>query len=278
MLYYDILLDICNIIDDILLLRTISFVSQLWKEAVHHSTIGKFLLLSPTECFESEDPYFGLFEWGCKNGHLDLLKWIYQCEAYQTSDIYDYDDLNFYVEQELFQTTCFHNQFQVAQWLHQTFEINLDIIPKFTIFDHLCTNNLLPFAKWFRSLVNIQYYDLYKTNFEAFIGACSNGHLTMVQWLHKKFQLNTDHLRFMQMIPFQAACENGYFQVAMWLQLTFDFKEPDIRKKNDLALRLAKQNGHKKIVEWLHLLLQMKMKKFLRPRQLRRRRSLSIYF
>lgn len=112
------------------------------------------------------------FRLGCKYGHLEIAKWIWNISN-KTIDLHRDNYC-------IFQITCQHGHTEIAKWLIDISGNTINIYADDNLaFRWSCENGQIETAKWLHSLdVNINALDNY-----AFKWSCRNGHLEIVKWL-----------------------------------------------------------------------------------------------
>ena len=204
-----------------------------------------------------------LFNYLCKNGHLEDAQWLYQIKP----------SINISANnEEAFRFACHSGHLQVAQWLYEIKPIsiknrNINIIERVSrwlyyfiiqnncvlnisaenefAFRGACTNGHLEVAQWL-----YQIKPTLDISEEAFRNACYGGHLEVAQWLYQiKPTLNISECNE---YAFQCACGNGHLLVAQWL---YQVKPTlDISADNEFAFLSACVNGHIQVAQWLQSL------------------------
>ena len=95
------------------------------------------------------------FQWACKNGHLEVAKWLLSVKP----------DINISAEdEEAFRVACYHGHLEVAKWLLSVKpDINISVKNEYA-FRYVCIRGYLEIAKWIQSLKPWLYvieYDKY---------------------------------------------------------------------------------------------------------------------
>ena len=113
-----------------------------------------------------------VFQWSCRNGHLEVAKWLVET----------FDDIDVHVDDEyVFRWSCYNGQLEVVKWLIETFDdINVHI-KNDDAFRWSCKNDQLEVVKWLIETfddINIHVWDDY-----AFEWSCTRGHLGVSKWL-----------------------------------------------------------------------------------------------
>lgn len=165
-----------------------------------------------------------LFIYSCKNGHLDVVKWL----------IEEFDiDIRVF-QDNAFITCCSNGHINIAKFL---VNLNANIYVRRTkSFLIACKNGHLNIVQWLSVQQNAQ---------EGYTTSAYHGHLHIVKWLMHNFYILTN---IKQDIIFRQSCENGHLNIGKYLVQTCG---ANIHAKNDWAFRKCCIKGHQHIVKWL---------------------------
>lgn len=104
------------------------------------------------------------FEWNCRYGHLNIVKWLYKKF---NIDIHTNKD-------EPFKRACKNGRINVAKWLC-SIDINIFDKCKKDALTDICIGGHFDIAQWFDTLCPISTY----TDDDTFGAACSSGNLNL---------------------------------------------------------------------------------------------------
>jgi hypothetical protein len=154
----------------------------------------------------------------CKNGHLEVAKWLYQLytdiygNVNTLAQIYPmYTRINISALNWSFQETCIQGHFEMAKWVYS---LKPFVIFTNETFRQACSNGHLDVAKWLLQVkpdINISALCEW-----AFRAACIHGHLHVTKWLLQvKPTINiTDE----NSEAFKTCCNEQKLELAEWLQ------------------------------------------------------------
>jgi len=200
-----------------------------------------------------------VFRWACKNGYLEVAKWLWQLGNEISSPI------NIHAHDEYaFRYACEKGHLEIAQWLHllgNKLSSPIDIHAyNEHAFECACEKGHLEIAKWLYILgneigspINIHADDEF-----AFRYACHNKHLEIAKWLYLlgnetgspiNIHANNEY-------AFRSACYDGHLEIAKWLYLLGnEIGSPiNIHVDNEFAFRWACKNSHLEVAKWLCIL------------------------
>jgi hypothetical protein len=125
------------------------------------------------------DPkYFDvLFEWACKNGQLEIAKWLV---AEHNIDVHVDND-------NLFKLSCTAGQLQIAKWLAT--EHNADIhTGNEEVFKYSCKNGYTEIVKWLISEYDV---DIHAENEASLAMACQSGRIGIIKLFTEEYNFNS---------------------------------------------------------------------------------------
>jgi hypothetical protein len=190
--------------------------------------------------------YNGAFESACSNGHLEVVKWLY-------NNFIDKININEHYS-NIFKNVIHHNKLEIAKLLYSLKEKPIMHDLYTTEFIRACVNGKLEMVKWLYSIGDVCIEDkpnIHFNNEEAFKYASKNGHLQIVNWLINLEDKPNIHVD--DDFAFKYACHNGHLNIAKLLYYSFDDK-PNIHAEHEDAFRYACHNGHLETAKWLYSL------------------------
>lgn len=171
-----------------------------------------------------------VFYKGCKNGHLDLVKWMYERDHkfYDTSMIYD----------KSFRSACMHGHLDIAKWLYKNFghlfseqHINntfaavwdLDTLKWLSdTFNILADINLIICKRFSKHPeTSIWLYERFKPAItkSLFYGFTRNNNmrssLNFLKWVHSIHTLTCHNIKKYNLV--EVFCDRGDVEGVMWL-------------------------------------------------------------
>lgn len=166
------------------------------------------------------------FETCCKNGYLDIIKWLYT--------ILDKDIIhkNIY---DLFFSTCSNGKYELAQWLY-------------TIIVEI------------KDIITISVTELSKNVNKSFMSIIAHGHFELAQWL---YSLELDTIKFKNIVDLKNAfilsCLTGHLNLAKWIyDINNNQFDPiqTIHEINEYLFREACKNADLDMAKWLYTLCE----------------------
>lgn len=125
------------------------------------------------------------------------------------------------VASNAFPIACNGGHLEIAQWLHDTFSIELNAIRG--SFGMSCNFGCLHTAKWLVNTFHLTDSDIKRGHNFAFHTAYGGGYLHVVQWLHKTYKLLYEDIASGSWTLSEAA-DNRNVQIVQWLCVTY--KQP----------------------------------------------------
>jgi hypothetical protein len=132
------------------------------------------------------------FYWSCYNGNLDCALWLWEI-YYKEKNDENYK--NFYCQ--LFKESFKNNKYEVSKCLYEICNLrNLPLIKE--MFGSACTNGNFDFIKWYLENEDIDFYEINekKDPFKRehfFSKCCYSGNVELIKWLLEKYpNLNFD--------------------------------------------------------------------------------------
>jgi len=164
------------------------------------------------------------FECAAENGHLDIMKYLYENRCYRAGDV------------PLINAAT-NGHLEVLKWLHTQEYYNsfLGYIKVFILTSRVCTsavgNGHFEIVKWLHK--NQCFWDS-----DACLSAAENGHLEILKYLHENECHWNKH-------AYYVAAKNGHIEILKYLH---ENKCP----WDNWACYYAELNDHHHITKWLH--------------------------
>ena len=205
-LSYDILLDVLENLPLDTFYQAAN-VSNIWLLASMDTNLWKMMkLLAIRNRILNLDPHEQL-KWACKNGHLELAKWL--CQKFSLIP-----------DNDLFVLSCRHGHLNIIEWIID----NLIIVETDeNLFNYACESKNVKTLDWFCSKFNIE------KNNESFKILCKTGCLKTVQWYCEKFSVQINDLQLNNGEIIRIVSAFGYVDVFEWFFENFSLNEEDIR-------------------------------------------------
>ena len=186
----------------------------------------------------------------CIKGHLDTLKWLYECEG-KNIKLTDTE------QKQIFMDICRQKNFtniEMLEWLislkiFNRFNINVD---NGSIFQKACEYDNIEVVKFLLGLNRYnQKINIHAENERAFYLACSFGSLELVKLLlelkeHDKIDVHANKEN-----AFLGACFYKNIKVIRFLLELKGNQKINVRISNHKALRYAYYTGHTEVVKLL---------------------------
>lgn len=213
-----------------------------------------------------------LFIKGCREGYLDLVKWIYSLRARKKSFKFNIH----HAHEKAFRKCCGNGHLEVAKYLigianleGKSIKIDAYDYKTHTAFTKACQGNHKHICQWLveygrekNTPINIH------SNIEApFKSCCCKGHFELAKWLyHVAIELNSPiYSRLINQVnyrhnTFHKVCEHGHLQIAKWLIKIsrkngspiniHDEVDGGFGCSSDDSFLISCQNGHFDVVKW----------------------------
>ena len=180
------------------------------------------------------------FELAIQNGHLSIVKWIYERHR---------DKLRPFLFYKGFGDACENGHLHVAKWLLEINQVNYVLQDLCLAFNKACRHHHQHIAQWIYELnPEIMTNANQPTQLFIILGECAiKGNLGLMQWiLHTNPLLNVSGN---EDCVFSFACTNGHYEMAVWL---LQYKPTiNISAQNDNTLTWSCYHGHYHIVSFL---------------------------
>lgn len=231
--------DIVNCFESIynyLSLYEASYFKSSWLE-------GMFSIETPTTLPDT-------FSILCSKGHLDTLKWLYECEE-QNIKLTDSE------QKKIFMNICKQKNFtntEILEWLlslkiFNRFNINID---GSLIFQTACEYNNIEVVKFLLGLDGYnRKINIHANNERAFYLACSFGSVELVQLLLELEGENSINVHVNNENAFLGACYNKNIGVIRLLLGLRGDQKINARVLDHRALRYAYRVNHTEVVKLL---------------------------
>lgn len=226
--------------------------SNISEESEPIENMGQIIIktYSGDDCkvyYEKKHPIFmnkNCFELGCKNGHLNVVKWLHK------NCTFSYKDIG-----TIFKLVCNNNHIETAKWLfehYDCFSAHCDSIFMNSIFMNSCYHGRIKISQWLFDLVqqkNLAPINIHYNNEFLFRNCCRHGRYEIIVWL-LNFSINI-HAHNNE--AFRLCCEYGHLNVAILLfKYALNILSPiNVNACHNYALRKCCENGHVQIMDWL---------------------------
>ena len=172
------------------------------------------------------NPVIHTYEWAVRNGHTDVIKYLYKNNKPRIYDNLKSDAYLLLLAVEL-------NRFEIVKWIHENeTEIRGSLVPKIAdkAAEYCCIDILRYLYK----------QRLARFTIRAMKNAAINNYLEVIKWLHKNTNADCDKN------VMDRAAEHGHIKVVKWLH------KNRTEGCTAAAIDNAAKNGHFKVVKWLY--------------------------
>ena len=165
------------------------------------------------------------------NGRLETVKWLFGNSVINVSKL------------KLFQEACIKKQFNIAEWLHNTYNLKIKNLKK-EIIDNLMEDNDI--SDWFNKMIMRER----KTS-DEFTLICLGKNITDVNNYYKNNKHNID-VRIMQKILYEA-CSKNNLKLIKW------FYDNNLVKSTKELLTRSLEAGYIMMSRWIYYRHEIRM-------------------
>lgn len=202
-----------------------------------------------------------LFNYACKNGHLDMVKLLSQTQ--DSYRVWLYNGLKL---------ASINGHLDVAK-----FVLHLSLTDEYignncgnrciydSIITHIFTTGHLEVIEWLfceipkmydvnNIYINYKYEEYILFKLDGFYNACTNGHLNLIKWCMQRLQITTTILTDSQCCDiFKNTCINGHLNVAKWLYNNYllQINTYNVYEITELFKDIC-INGKLEVAQWLY--------------------------
>ena len=169
----------------------------------------------------------------CQEGHLDMVKWLYQVGADIT-----------YPNNWCLGICITKEYLDILKWIESLSIIDINT-NDYYYFKLSCSLGKLKAAQWFYSFASSNIHDHFGY---VFIYSCAENNIDIAQWL---YSLDTIDIHAENDRLFKYICQVGILDIAKWL---YSLGSIDIHSDDDISFRLACMMNNIDLVKWLYSL------------------------